>query len=149
MEKTAIKSDHTNDGNSIRLADFIRGSSKKIVSEWETFARTLTPASNDMTPLALRDHIHEILDFIANDIESAQTDEEQIQKSRGEKEKSPLPSAAETHAALRLAGGFDIDQMVSEYRALRASVIKLWSVENTEPKSVDIIDMTRFNESAL
>lgn len=147
MKKPVMKSDHTNDGDSIRLADFMRGSSKKIVSEWETFARSLTPASNDMTPLALRDHIHEILDFIANDIESAQTGEEQIQKSRGGKEKSPLPSAAETHAALRLAGGFDIDQMVSEYRALRASVVKLWSVENTEPKSVDIIDMTRFNES--
>jgi hypothetical protein len=26
---------------------------------------------------------------------------------------------AQTHAAFRLAGGFNIDQMVSEYRALR------------------------------
>lgn len=37
--------------------------------------------------------------------------------------------------------------MASEYRALRASVIKLWSAENTQLKSVDIIDLTRFNES--
>ena len=132
---------------SIRLADFIRESAKKIVMEWEIFARTLEPASNDMTPLALRDHILQILNFIANDIETAQTDNEQIKKSHGEKDKHPLPSAAETHAALRLAGGFNIDQMVSEYRALRASVVKLWSAENTDPKSIDLIDLTRFNES--
>lgn len=147
MKKTKIKSHPTIEGNTIRLTDFIHGNSEKIVSEWETFARTLTPAANEMTPLALRDHIHEMLDFIVNDIESAQTGEEQIQKSRGDKEKSPIPSAAETHAALRLAGGFDIDQMVSEYRALRASVVKLWSAENMEPKRADIVDLTRFNES--
>src|SRR6202044_3565628 len=72
---------------------------------------------------------------------------EQLKKSQGEKKKSSSPTAAETHAALRLAGGFNIDQMVSEYRALRASVIKLWSVVNTHMNSVDIIDLTRFNES--
>jgi len=131
----------------IRLADFIHKNIQPIVSEWETFARTLTPAANDMTPLALRDHIQEILAFIVGDIESSQTKVEQIQKSRGEKEKSIAPTAAETHAALRLAGGFDIDQMVSEYRALRASVIKLWSAANTQMNSVDILDLTRFNES--
>lgn len=37
--------------------------------------------------------------------------------------------------------------MVSEYRALRASVIKLWNRANTQMNSEDIIDLTRFNES--
>src|SRR5471030_1349607 len=37
--------------------------------------------------------------------------------------------------------------MVSEYRFLRASVIKLWSVPNAVMKNRDIIDLTRFNES--
>jgi signal transduction histidine kinase len=48
---------------------------------------------------------------------------------------------------VRFAGGFDIGQMVSEYRALRASVLKLWT--NTGPAfdATDIADMTRFNES--
>lgn len=131
----------------MRLADFIHENSKQIISEWESFARTLTPASNDMTPLALRNHIHEILAFIVRDIKSPQTSQEQIQKSQGDKEKSPNPTAAEIHAALRLAGGFDIDQMVSEWRALRASVIKLWSFAHASMNDVDIIDLTRFNES--
>jgi signal transduction histidine kinase len=48
---------------------------------------------------------------------------------------------------LRLAGGFDIDQMVSEYRALRASVIKLWGKDNITINQEDLADLTRFNES--
>lgn len=132
---------------SLRLADFIAENSNAIIEEWERFARTLTPVESDKTPLALRDHIKQILAFIVGDMKSAQTGAEQIQKSHGEKEKDPTPSAAETHAALRLAGGFNIDQMVSEYRSLRASVIKLWSVPNKEMQKLDIIDLTRFNES--
>jgi len=144
-----VKDNQKSDGSQsgIRLADFIHENSKPIVVEWESFARTLIPAANNMTSLALRNHIHEILAFIVSDIKSPETSEEQIQKSRGEKEKSSIPTAAETHAALRLAGGFNIDQMVSEYRALRASVIKLWSQANTHMSGVDIIDLTRFNES--
>lgn len=37
--------------------------------------------------------------------------------------------------------------MVFEYRSLRASVIKLWSAPNTEMHKIDMIDLTRFNES--
>jgi signal transduction histidine kinase len=134
-------------GSRISLADFIRENTAQIVSEWENFARTLISVSNDKTPLALRDHIQPMLKFIIGDIESPQTDLEQIKKSQGRKDKASTPTAAESHAALRLAGGFDIDQMVSEYRALRASVIKLWSMTNTELTAADLIDLTRFNES--
>jgi len=141
------KSSSPRRANRMRLADFIRENSQQIVSEWAAFARTLTPVADDMTPLALRDHILEILAFIVRDIESPQTSSEQKQKSQGKKEKDSTPTAAETHAALRLAGGFDIDQMVSEYRALRASVIKLWAKTNAQMSNADIIDLTRFNES--
>lgn len=134
-------------GSAIRLADFIHDNTKPIVNEWEIFAKTLTPAAITMTSLALRDHIQEILAFIVSDIKSAQSSEEQIEKSQGGKEKDASNTAAETHAALRLISGFDIDQMVSEYRALRASVIKLWGRANTSISTIDLIDLTRFNES--
>ena len=134
-------------GQHVRLADFISQNTDRIVSEWSAFAKTLKPASNDMTPEALRDHILEILTFIVRDIRSEQTGHEQVKKSRGDKERKSTPTAAETHTALRMAGGFDIDQMISEYRALRASVIKLWSSANSQMNSEDIIDLTRFNES--
>jgi signal transduction histidine kinase len=135
----------------IRLSEFIRTNSRQIIAEWESFARTLVPASINMTPLALRNHIKDILAFIAEDMDSSQTGAAQVRKSHGvEDDASPVmksPSPAESHAALRLAGGFNQDQMVSEYRALGASIIKLWNAAHPEMKSQDVLDLTRFNES--
>jgi signal transduction histidine kinase len=131
----------------MRLAELIRTSTGAIIRDWEAFARTLEPASNDKSPLVLRNHIKEILAFIADDIDSAQTAAEQISKSRGDQVRQLKQSAAEIHAALRLAGGFDTDQMVSEYRALRASVIRLWTAQPGDENDLDISQLTRFNES--
>ena len=131
----------------MRLATFIRSDRAQIISQWETFAKTLMPAADYMSPLALRNHITDILDFVAEDIESSQTKSEQKSKSLGKKPKESKDSAAETHAALREAGGFSLDQMVSEFRALRASVTHLWKVRSTEATNLDIADLTRFNEA--
>lgn len=132
-----------------RLADFIRQNHAPIVKEWTEFARTLSPASDQMSKLALEDHIVDLLGFVADDLETVQTAREQFDKSRGD---GPLDSAfsqsaAELHAALRLADGFDIDQMVSEYRALRASVVKQWVAHHRSLAETDIEDLTRFNEA--
>ncbi len=40
-----------------------------------------------------------------------------------------------------------MDQMVSEFRALRASVTRLWEAQVTEATKTDISDLVRFNES--
>jgi signal transduction histidine kinase len=133
--------------NRMTLASLIRTNTEHIVGEWEAFAQTLVPAATDMSPSALRDHIKHILDFIAADIESSQTRPEQIKKSRGEKPNGFEPSAAEAHAALRLAGGFNLDQMVSEFRALRASVGRLWVAQLTGATNLDILELIRFNEA--
>ena len=132
-----------------RLAAFIRLNLEPIVAEWISFARTRTPAGDNMSRLALKDHIVEILQFIADDLETPQTAQEQVAKSRGlDPESSTLTkTAAEVHAALRLADGFDIDQMVSEYRALRASVVKQWIARNQTLAATDLEDLTRFNEA--
>jgi signal transduction histidine kinase len=140
---TAITAGH------LRLADFIRLNVEPIVVEWISFARTRSPASDSMSKLALRDHIEEILTFVADDLEMHQTKQEQVAKSRGlGPDDSPfMQSAAEVHAALRLTDGFDIDQMVSEYRALRASVVKQWIAHNQVLAKIDLEDLTRFNEA--
>src|ERR1700712_3080733 len=111
----------------MRLADFIRENKQPIIGEWENFARTLTPAAH-MTTFQLRDHIEQILSFIAEDLESPQTARQQIRKSHGKNDSVAVEdSAAEIHGNIRHDEGFDIVQMVSEYRALRSSVIKLWT----------------------
>ncbi len=137
------------DAGPLRLANFIRANIGSIVEEWVRFAQTRTPASENMTHLALEDHIVALLAFIADDLEFAQTKDEQVQKSRGlgNAEGAFTQSAAEIHAALRLSDGFNIDQMVSEYRALRASVVKQWTASNQVLPATDLEDLTRFNEA--
>lgn len=131
----------------MRLSTFIRENSAPIIAEWEAFAGTLDPSPEAASPLSLRNHIEYILRFVADDIDSPQTDAEQVDKSQGKNAHS-TNSVAEVHAALRQAGGFNMDQMVSEYRALRASVVKLWSAQKTTATTPqDIHDLTRFNEA--
>jgi signal transduction histidine kinase len=145
---TGIPPNATPSGH-LRLAAFIRVNVEPIVAEWIDFARTRTPASESMTKLALRDHIEEILKFVADDLESPQSKQEQVEKSHGfgPDDSKFAQSAAEIHAALRLNVGFDIDQMVSEYRALRASVVKQWIAHNRVLADTDLEDLTRFNEA--
>jgi signal transduction histidine kinase len=131
----------------MRLSAFIRENSGEIIAEWENFARSLVPAAEGMSPLSLRNHISYILAFIADDIDTVQTASEQTNKSRGKKPKSAMDSVAEIHAALRQAGGFNLDQMVSEYRALRASVTKLWAARAPELTRQSAADLVRFNEA--
>ncbi len=131
----------------MRLAEFIRSHMDPIVAEWESFARTLVPAADHMGSLTLRNHIRQILAFVVADMETSQTKAEQVEKSHGEKPEAANPSAAEVHASLRYDGGFNMDQMVSEYRALRASIVKLWQVSIPSITEKYIDDLTRFNEA--
>lgn len=133
----------------LRLADYIRQDMDAVIAEWVSFARTHIPSGKNMTHLALQNHIVRILDFIADDLESSQTPEEQFSKSQGDgPSKHPLhESVAEIHAALRLKSGFNVDQMISEYRALRASIVKLWVAKKQGMAETDINDLTRFHEA--
>lgn len=129
------------------LSEFIKSNKNDIITEWENFARSLSPASG-MTTLRLKDHIEQILRFIARDLEAKQSLAEQFDKSRGLGDSPPAPdTAAEIHGSLRHDDGYDIMQMVSEYRALRASIIKLWTRQNRNLSDKDMTDLIRFNES--
>jgi len=134
----------------MELAPFIRSKEAAIVAEWEAFAQTYLPSAAHMDRSALRDHIIGLLRFIATDLETSQTERERSQKAKGQgpKEGGAHDSAAETHADLRFTGGFDTLEMISEFRALRASVIKLWRAEWANTETVDILpDLLRFNEA--
>jgi RsbT co-antagonist protein rsbRD N-terminal domain len=110
----------------MRFSTFIQNNLDAIVAEWETFARTLVPAQH-MTVLALRDHCREILLAVADEMELRESIKERSAKSKGHAESANLPeSAATSHGALRQLSGFDLVQLVAEFRALRASVLALW-----------------------
>ena len=132
------------------LSDFIAANGALIVDECEAFARTLGPVADDMNREALRDHLGEILRAIAEGMKVPQTESERKDKSEGHspsESDEPGVAAAETHGALRAASGFDVTQTAAEYRALRASVIRLWL--NTSPAlgPPEVEELTRFNEA--
>ncbi|HET8635782.1 MAG TPA: sensor histidine kinase, partial [Acidobacteriaceae bacterium] len=132
----------------MRLAEFILGNMEAILAEWEAFAATLLPAATGMTSRALRDHAQAILEAVARDISTPQTRHEQSEKSKGRAraaEGAP-ETAAQTHALLRGESGFDVVQLVAEYRALRASVLRLW-MDACSLDASDVDDMLRFNEA--
>lgn len=131
----------------MRLADFIVANREPILVEWEAFARTCTPASGVMDIVALRDHANEMLTVIAGDLATPQGEREQAEKSKGNAPVEHTTTAAEEHGAGRADSGFTIEQMVSEYRALRASVVRLWTKAQGEIKPTDVEDLTRFNEA--
>jgi signal transduction histidine kinase len=132
----------------MRLSKFITENMEEILVEWESFAKTIHPASKTMDSLTLRDHAKLILEAAAKDIETFQTDAEQSDKSKGLAEGlAGKETAATTHGALRHIAGFDLEQLGSEYRALRASVISLWKRRLTEFDETEFEEMTRFNEA--
>jgi signal transduction histidine kinase len=132
----------------MRLAESIRQDMEAILAEWEAFAATLLPAAAGMTALALRDHAQHILEAVAKDLTTPQTREAQSEKSKGRAPKvaGAPETAAETHALLRARTGFDINQLVAEYRALRASVLRRW-MDAGPLDQPGMEDLIRFNEA--
>ena len=131
----------------MRLSTFITENLEALLVEWEAFALSLLAPGQTMTRLALRDHATQILKAIAEDIESNQSDLEQAYKSKGFVPIAEATrTAAMTHGALRYLAGFDLRQLAAEFRALRASVLRLWLKRGGDNGSA-FYQMTRFNES--
>ncbi|MEJ7604363.1 MAG: HAMP domain-containing sensor histidine kinase [Kofleriaceae bacterium] len=124
----------------LRLAEFIDKRRGDIVKEWETFARSVAPPGRPMTVLELRDHADQILTAIVADV--LQSASSQAAKSKGHGESGELEAIGHIHAALRIDNGFKLAHMVAEYRALRASVLRLWEDQGADP-----VGVTRFNEA--
>lgn len=130
----------------MRLSDFILDNLEPILQAWEEFARSVDTPMPALDPQGLRDHAEYILTNVALDMQTVQTPQEQIDKSHGLGPVIEDRSAAQTHAITRLMAGFTLDQMVSEYRALRSSVLRLWLLQGYTGKENQVLDMVRFNE---
>lgn len=117
-----------------RLADFIREQIEPILQAWEDFARTIEPPALTMTDLELRGHAHRVLLTLADGLDGTGA--------------APQDgTVAELHAEARLQSGYTVVQLVSEYRALRASVMSLWVKSARKPLATDLSDMIRFNQA--
>lgn len=135
----------------MRLQDFILANVEPILQKWEDFARSLAPGKR-MDVSALRDDAEAILRACARDMTTTQSLVEQRSKSHGHGgaggvASERLDDASSVHGVGRVGSGFNLNEMVSEYRALRASVLALWRESAPRPDGNDIDDITRFNET--
>ena len=127
----------------MRLTEFIEQHHKNIVAEWVKFARTLLPWAKGLDEKALQDHAEELLTAVVSDMRTPQSSSEQAEKSKGETVEGALGRVGHKHASDRLATGLNLDQLVSEYRALRASILRLWAEAQGDKQG----ELTRFNEA--
>jgi signal transduction histidine kinase len=129
------------------LGRFIENNMEPIMQAWEDFARTIEPPALTMDDVELRDHAKQMLQAFAVDLANPQSEHERAAKSKGLGKRGPDDTAAETHAEARLLSGYTVVQLVSEYRALRSSVLTLWAADSGGHQRSDLADVTRFNEA--
>ncbi|MFL6672771.1 MAG: ATP-binding protein [Massilia sp.] len=134
----------------MRLSDFISENLEPILNEWEQYAKGIR-AAQGMSSEELRDHAKRMLETVALDLQTPQTEAEQKEKSKGHRptlgEAASAARPSQLHAALRAQAGFSIAELISEYRALRASVLRLWGKCSDAVQQSDLDDMLRFNEA--
>jgi PAS domain S-box-containing protein len=127
----------------MKLSVFIRNNLEAILQEWDMFAHSIQPNLDKNT---LRDHAEHLLKYIADDIETLQSKNEQTEKSKGDKPEPLRTSAAEKHGVERFHTGFRITEVIAEYRFMRATIIRLWNKHNPS-ESLNSYDLIRFNEA--
>lgn len=130
----------------MRLSSFLIRNIEPILQGWENFARTIRTDSKPLDSEGLRDHAELMLRTIAEDLRTHQSPQEQVAKSRG-MAATEDDTAAKTHAITRLMAGFTIEQVTSEFRALRTSVISHWMKQVKAGEEFEVEDMIRFNEA--
>ncbi|UAW97227.1 sensor histidine kinase [Halopseudomonas nanhaiensis] len=131
----------------MRLHEFIASNMEAILKEWEDFARTIQPPDGDMNVTDLRDHAEQMLLVIVGDMATEQSDATRKERSQGNGPDKNSQTAAETHADERLLSGFSLTMLVSEYRALRASVLSLWTRHGRPSEHGEMEDIIHFNEA--
>ena len=129
----------------MKLSTFIRNNIEAVLQEWEQFADSIQPKSGDMDKAALLDHAKLMLQDIADDLDTQEGKHEQAEKSKGLNQ-GTATSAALDHGLERMRSGFEITGVISEYRFMRATVIRLWNELRPE-EALNSYDLIRFNEA--
>jgi signal transduction histidine kinase len=129
----------------VRLATFIEQNLESILQDWEGLACTIEPRALAMDDRELRDHAKLLLEAIAKDLTVSQTDQERVRKSKNMGDH--MFNVAAAHAEARLLSGSTFIQLVSEFRALRSSVLTLWAAYPQQNNATYMVDITRFNEA--
>ena len=132
----------------MKLSRFIITHMDEILLEWETFARSLSLRGLSMPVAELQDHARQMLKDIAAGMETTESKQEKKEKSIGEA--APVgraETAASIHGSLRQTSGFSMPELTAEFRAMRASVLRLWMHKTTRASKSMTEEILRFNEA--
>lgn len=132
----------------MNLSDFIEANLPGLIDDWIDYARKVSADRVDLSKQQLRNSARDILVRIAADMRESQTSAQQHAKSWGDRPASDsgFNEAAHEHADDRLSQGFGIYDVVAEYRALRASVLRRWQ-QASQSDAAALQEMIRFNEA--
>ncbi|MGF6265826.1 signal transduction histidine kinase [Paraburkholderia youngii] len=132
----------------MHLADFIEADLQGLIEDWAEYALAIAQDDSQLSASELRDSAGDILTAIAVDMRGAQSTAQQEAKSRAD-DRAPEAAfnrVAHQHAEDRLSHGFSIDDVVAEFRSLRATVLRRW--QKTSPVGAAAVqEMIRFNEA--
>ena len=130
------------------LATFIERNMDALLDDWRDFARTQLRQTRVFSEAELENSARKLLQAVANDMRTAQSGNEQKERSRGERSGATpaIRQLGHRHAAVRFEQGLNVDQLAAEYRALRATVLRHWQ-EELRDGAREVDDVVRFNES--
>jgi signal transduction histidine kinase len=129
--------------NQQSLVTFIADHYEEIIVEFAAFAHALMPPEAEMSDAELRDHAQEILAAVVHDLSLPQSSEERHRKSQGHGSSQSMKASGQLHADHRIQHGFTFRSVLAEFRALRASVLRLYE----ESGASDLREVRRFNEA--
>ena len=146
MDKLGIETQTHVGEPSLSLGHFIINHIEPILQDWQDYAQSLFPKAVK-SKTVLRDHAKELLLAIAADICQPQSLQTREAKSKGlTPDHAPaLSNAGEQHALARVAERFDLEQLISEFRAVRGSVLRRWAIQKGEVGRPE--EISRFNEA--
>jgi signal transduction histidine kinase len=135
--------------SNVSLSDFIEDNADALATDWRLFAERMAAGEVKPFPTELENPLRKIMLEIAGDMRQQQSVKQRTDKSRGDSPDNTLglTTEARAHAETRLEQGFTLDQMVAEYRALRAYIARRWTSDRCAFLASDIDDLLRFDEA--
>ena len=115
------------------LSEFIQANQEAILGAFEAYVLSHVPPGVDLTRAEARDQAGQVLADIA-----------EVMRHRS------LPrddAPAQEHGSARHAEGFDVKHVLSEYRMLRATIMRMWLASRPSLGTAGVEDLVRFNEA--
>src|SRR5436309_515971 len=125
----------------MRLSEFVKINTDRILSDWEEFAKRISGDAS-LPRWILRDHAATIITFIIQEMENYRPLTARELTSASEGATGPVQQVAAAHVGLRIDSGFDLAQIIDEYYALRACVLRLWRECDPDSFGTGAIEIT-------